>query len=301
MSRHEKRSKRVWTPEEKQRLNDQAARIAARLGRPLRPDDFRRVRIARRSLSAIKNQARRLGLYTPVRKTRRWSDREQHILVLLGGKRQLGARTIKARGFFCQSSDTAESWNVRSVDSIAQKKRREGLVDPRRSRRARFAKRLSGEEKGRLHRELRMNPEKKSTEQFSREYGVAPSTIRRYRKIWRIRYSWKAAMALPHSLERRRRLAEATRLRNLALWRRRKERLLKQLLKRKERLEEDGGAMRGERARWRTCARCGRTWPASGKFFAPSPKRRDGKIVAHYLRRSCRVCPRRNPAGGAKG
>ena len=294
MSRHERRSKRIWTPEEKHRLTDQVASIGARLGRPLRPADLKGVRIARRSLSAIKNQATRMGLYQPTRKTRRWNDREQHILFVLGKKRQLGARTIKARGFFSEPADASHSWNVRSVDSIAQKKRREGLVDPRRSRRAKFAKRLSHEEKRRLRRELRLNPEKKTTAQFGREYGVAPSTIRHYRKIWRIKYSWQAAMALPHSRARRRRLADETRQRNLALWKKRKERLLKILLKSKEHLRETKKARR-QRTRWRTCTKCGRKWPASTRFFAPSPKRRDGKIVATYLRRSCRVCPRRSP------
>ena len=298
MSRHERQSKRIWTPEEKQRLIDQVAQIGARLGRPLRPDDLRVVRIARRSSSAIKNQAMRMGLYEPTRKTRRWNDREQHILYVLGKKRQLGARTIKARGFFSESADASQSWSVRSVDSIAQKKRREGLVDPRRSRRAKFAKRLSAEEKRRLRRELRLNPEQKTTVQFSREYGVAPSTIRHYRKIWRIKYSWQAAMALPHSRARRQRLAEQTRQRNLALWKKRKERLLRLFLKSTEQLQAAKKARR-QRTRWRTCTKCGRKWPASRKFFAPSPKRRNGKIVAIYLRRSCRVCPRRVPAGTA--
>ncbi len=296
MSRHERQSKRIWTPEEKRRLIDQVARIGARLDRPLRPDDLRVVRIARRSLSAIKNQAMRMGLYEPTRKTRRWNDREQHILYVLGKKRQLGARTIKARGFFSESADASHSWSVRSVDSIAQKKRREGLVDPRRSRRAKFAKRLSDEEKRQLRRELRLNPEKRTTAQFGREYGVAPSTIRHYRKIWRIKYSWKAAMALPTSQARRQRLADETRQRNFALWKKRKERLLKRLLRSKDVLQATKKARR-QRTQWRTCTKCGRKWPASKRFFAPSPKRRDGEIVAIYLRRSCRVCPRRTPVG----
>ncbi len=285
-------SKPLWTDREKRALVDATQRLRARLKRPLRPADLRKIAVAGRSFSAIKSQARRLGLYEPTRSVRPWTEKERHILVILGEKRQLGARGIKARGFFTRSNSDRQPWPDRSVDSIAQKKRREGLVDPLRSLRAKLAKRLSRDEKRRLRKELGENPRKKTTEDFAREYGVAPSTIRSYRKRWKIAHSWHDAMELPASRRKRKRLAEDTRARNVVLWRQRKEKLLHALERERDRrLKRVGGDRK--RITWRRCVKCGREWPAVARFFAPSPKRRGGRVIKKYLKRSCRVCPRR--------
>ena len=65
-----------------------------------------------------------------------------------------------------------------------------------------------------------------------------------------------------------------------------------ELQKAKARLLKRRGGKPGK-IYWRRCERCQENWPATHRFFARSPKRRDGKVVAVYLRRSCRVCPRR--------
>ena len=116
-----------------------------------------------------------------------------------------------------------------------------GYVDLERSRRARCAKRLSKEEKRRLRKELRENPRLKSTAAFAREYGVAPSTIRYYRKRWRVEYSWHVAMALPGSVKRRKQIAEATRVRSLLMWKERKKKMLESFLKKKMLARSSGG------------------------------------------------------------
>ncbi len=290
----------MWTEADKVNLVRQAKELEATLGRALRPQDLRRVRIRGRSFLAIKSQAARLGLYEPTRKTCRWSSREEQILRLLTRERGLGARGIKGRGFFCNGSGQTVTLNERSIDSIAQKMRRSGLVDPERSRRARYAKRLTRDEKRRLRKELRENPHDWTTEQFGYAYEVAPSTIRRYRKKWRIRHTWSDAMALPPSIERRRQLAEETRERNIAAWEKRKQKLLDRLEATKKRFLSRA-KNRANPPELRTCVACGREWPETEKFFAPSPKRREGKVVAVYLRRTCRVCPRRTHNGNGNG
>lgn len=287
-SKTPKQSKAQWTDAEKSCLEREARSLESKLGRPLRSNDLRRVKLPRRSFLAVKSQAARMGLYQPTRKITRWTAREEQILLLLTRERGLGARRIKTRGFFSTASE-ASSWSERSVDSIAQKKRRAGLVDPERSRRARFARHLGPDERRRLRAELRENPQGLSTEEFARRYEVAPSTIRRYRKKWRIRQTWHDSMSLRSALERRETLAEETRERNLGLWAMRKEALRDSLAKRRTQLSANGR----KAPELRCCERCGEEWPATEEFFAPSPKRRGGRIVARYLRRSCRVCPRR--------
>ena len=285
-----KNHKPTWSEADKESLIRQAVEIKARLGRPLRPRDLKKVRIPRRSFFAIKGQAARLKLYDPVRQTKRWTEREEKVLVLLAKQRGLGARSIKQRGFF--SEGEGDSLHSRSVDSIAQKIRRHGLVDPERSRRARYSKRLDREERRRLRDDLRKNPRHLTTEEFAGEYGVAPSTIRRYRKKWRIPYSWHEAMSLPASQERREQLSAETRDRNLANWERRKQEMRQQFIAARRKAEQTA-RRKGREPKLRQCSTCGESWPATKTFFAPSPKRRDGEIVRTYLRRSCRVCPRR--------
>lgn len=289
-------SRAVWSKTEKKNLVREINRLKKKLGRPLRANDLKKTSIPKRTFSAIKSQAARMHLFKPTRKIQIWNSREKHILILLGGKRKLGARTIKSRGFFTETSGTRKGWKERTVDSIAQKKRREGCVDPMRSLRAKLARHLSKSEKAKLKRELKTNSKKWTTEEFALKYGLAPSTIRSYRKRWRIKHSWKIAMSLPGAQSRQKRLAEETRIRNIFLWKQRKEKLLQKLLKTKERLvQKKSGGKR--KIKWRTCTKCGIEWPANQKFFARSPKVRDGELVAIYLRRSCRVCPRRGNPG----
>ncbi len=282
-------SRTVWTEAERKALRREVARLREKLGRTVRPSDLPAISIPNRTLAAIKNQALRMRLYRPTRRIRRWSLREMHVLVILGRKRGLGAKGIKSRGFF---SVDAEGWHSRSVDSIAQKKRREGHVNPVLSLRARIATRLTEREKKKLHAELRRNVRKRSTEEFAFRYGVAPSTIRRYRQRWGIEHSWQLAMALPAARAKRKRLSAETRERNLGLWQLRKTKLRGELQKAKASLLKRRGGKPGK-IYWRRCERCQENWPATHRFFARSPKRRDGKVVAVYLRRSCRVCPRR--------
>ncbi len=116
--------------------------------------------------------------------------------------------------------------------------------------------------------------------------------IRRYRKAWGILHSWHEAMSLPESAAKQTRMAEATRQRNVMLWEKRKKKLLKRLTKRKDALLQKVNG-EAEKLEWRMCSECGRQWPATRVFFAPSKKRRNGKVVAVYLRRACRFCPRR--------
>lgn len=286
-------SKVPWTDTEKRDLVLKAGSLRTKLKRTLCPNDFKRVKIRGRTFFAVKSQACRLGLYASVRETRPWSAREKHILVILGQKRRLGARSIKARGFFVPSNKKVSAgWKERSVDSIAQKMRREGYVDPLRSLRAKLARRLTPQEQRQLRKALAKNPQKKSTEEFAVEYGVAPSTIRNYRKRWRIKHSWQIAMSLPAARSKQKRLAEETRTRNTARWAQRKKELRNALRKSTERLLKK---VRGNRKKikWRRCQKCGSQWPANKRFFASSPKRRDGRVIATYLRRSCRACPRR--------
>ena len=283
-------SKPTWTEDEKRTLVERAKTLRAKKGRALLARDIRRIRIRGRSPAAVKSQAARLGLYEPNRRNHRWTPREEAMLVVLAKQRGLGAQGIHERGFF---KTKTESWESRTRDSLAQKMRRSGLVHPGRSEKARTAKRLTKSEKKELREALRSNVERKSTEAFARDFGVAPSTIRRYRQRWRIPHSWHRAMELPESVDKRRRRAAETIERNLELWKKRKEALLKRLTNRKERLAQNAKAA-GRRLTLRTCEGCGRKWPETTAFFAPSPKRKDGKIVAKYLRRSCRVCPRRS-------
>jgi len=285
--------KPTWTDDEKRSLSAQAKALAAKLGRALRPADLKRIKIPRRSFFAVKAQAARLGLYPRTRRIQRWNAREEQMLVLLAGKRKLGARSIKGRGFFSASSDHAPFWADRSVDSIAQKKRRHGLVDPKRSQRAKYAKRLTSAERKKLRSALRRNPQRKSNDEFAQEYGVSSSTIRRYRKEWSIRQSWHEAMQLPSSREKRKVLVEETRLRNRARWKRQKSELAERLEKHKQSLLARA-AKRGRELEWRVCARCGREWPKTDRFFAWAPKRQGGTIIARYLRRRCRICPRKS-------
>ena len=286
-------SKIPWTGAEKRDLIREAKSLRTKLKRTLRPNDFKRIKIRGRTIFAVKSQAARLGLYASTRFIRPWSAREKHVLVILGQKRQLGARSIKSRGFFVPTDNKAAAgWKERSIDSIAQKMRREGYVDPLRSLRAKLARRLTPEERRRLRKQLRQNPRKKSTEEFAQEYGVAPSTIRNYRKRWGIKHSWHIAMSLPAARRKRKRLAEETRTRNTARWAQRKKELRNTLLKStKQMLKKERGKRR--KIEWRRCQKCQTEWPATKRFFAPSPKRRDGSVIATYLRRSCRVCPRR--------
>ena len=290
-------SKRVWTKQERKRLKLDAKELRSHLKRPLRARDFEHVRLPNRTSHAIKNQALRMGLYKPTRVIQPWSEREKHILIVLARKRELGARGIKKRGFFSdtrtngtngQSKNDAPSWRNRSVDSIAQKKRREGFVDPQRSLRAKIANRLSPTQKRKLRSELVKKRNLKSTNLLAKDYGVAPSTIRRYRQQWGIPWSWHQAMALPETRAKRERMADAARERSFAIWKKRKANLFKKFEHLKHKNEEKGT----KKKPLRNCAKCGQDWPASKTFFAPSPKRRDGKIIRTYLRRSCRVCYR---------
>ena len=290
-------SKRVWTKQERKRLKQDAKELRSHLKRPLRARDFEHVHLPNRTTHAVKNQALRMGLYKPTRVIQPWSEREKHILIVLARKRELGARGIKRRGFFSGPStngknghgkNNASSWRNRSVDSIAQKKRREGFVDPQRSLRAKIANHLSPTEKRKLRRELVKKHNLKSTNFLAKEYSVAPSTIRRYRQQWGIPWSWHQAMALPETRAKRERMAEAARERSFAIWKKRKANLFKKFERLKHKNEEKGTKMKP----LRNCTKCGQDWPASKTFFAPSPKRRDGKIIRTYLRRSCRVCYR---------
>ncbi|MEM7235164.1 MAG: hypothetical protein AAF517_23500 [Planctomycetota bacterium] len=279
-------SRGVWSESEKERLVSSAKALKKKLGRTLRAKDLRKIKLPGRTFAAIKSQAARLGLYAPNRKLLKWSEREEQLLVLLSEKRKLGARGMQTRGFF---STEANSWNVRTIDSIAQKLRRNGLADPERSQRARTARRLTKEQRKNLRKDLRENRDQKSSAEFAAEYGVSPSTIRRYRKKWRIPHSWKGAMALPSSVAKREFQAARTRERNLERWRETKEKLLTRLERRKASVLKQ----RGDTQAMRQCQRCEREWPETSQFFAFSPKRRDGRVVKKYLRRVCRVCPRR--------
>ncbi len=125
---------------------------------------------------------------------------------------------------------------------------------------------------------------------------MAPSTIRYYRKRWRIEYSWHVAMALPESVKRRKQIAEATRIRSLLMWKERKKKMLEGFLKQKKKMLARS-SRGGKSVTLRTCTKCETEWPATKQFFAPSPKRRAGRVIATYLRRSCRVCRRRAGTG----
>lgn len=285
-------SKKAWTEEEKAILVRSARELEAKLGHTLRSRDLGRIRVPGRTAHAVKSQAARLGLTQPTRTARRWTDRERQVLTVLARTRGLGARSIKERGFFSDQGTDVQSFRERSTDAIAQMKRRLHLVDDSRSRRARYAKRLTTEERRRLRAELRANPRGLTTEDFAEEFGVSPSTIRRYRKRWRIRQTWRDAMDLPRACERRQLLSSLVRERNLIRWRKRKQKLRDELLRRARRLGS-AAARRGRKLELRICERCGEAWPATKEFFAPSKKRRNGGVVAVYLRRTCRVCPRR--------
>src|SRR5690606_39524022 len=100
-------------------------------------------------------------LFRPRRSAYRWSERERQMLKVLAHTRGLGARSIKARGFFSPSDGDVRSFRSRSADAIAQMKRRLRLVDENRSRRARYAKRLTADERRRLRAGLRSNSEGK--------------------------------------------------------------------------------------------------------------------------------------------
>jgi hypothetical protein len=286
-----KNSKTIWTEEETQFLLAEARHLKASLKRSLRPKDFKRIRIPKRTFLAIKNKARRLKLYLPTHYKKRWSSREEQVLAVLARKRGLSARGIKRRGFFRSPGSSAQSWNERSIDAISQKKKRLGYVDWERSHRAKCAKRLSKEEKRQLRKALRENSHLKSTATFAREYGVAPSTIRYYRKRWRIEYSWHVAMAIPESVKRRKQIAESTRIRSLLMWKERKKKMLEGFLKQKKKMLARS-SRGGKSVTLRTCTKCETEWPATKLFFAPSPKRREGRVIATYLRRGCRVCHR---------
>jgi hypothetical protein len=245
-----------------------------------------------RTAHAVKNQATRMKLYKPTRIVQPWSSREKHMLIVLARKRALGARGIKNRGFFTKASGAnGSSWRSRSINSIAQKKRREGFVDPQRSLRAKIAHRLSPVEQRKLRHELTRKRGRKTTAEIARELGVAASTIRRYRQKWNVPFSWHDAMALPQSKEKRQKMSAAASARSLQMWRTRKARLLRKF----ERLKQSNSAKGKRQKPARRCRKCSREWPASRTFFAPSQKRRDGKIVRVYLRQSCRVCHRRQP------
>ena len=292
MSVHGTISKRVWTKDEKARLRRAARELRARLVRPLTASDFLSIKLPRRTAHAIKNQAARMNLYKPTRVVQPWSPREKHMLIVLAQKRSLGARSIKKRGFFTKSNGSnGLSYRSRSVNSIAQKKRREGFVDPQRSLRAKIAHRLNASELRRLHRELSRKRSRKTTVEIARDFGVAPSTIRRYRQKWNLPFSWNDAMALPQAKEKRKQMSVAASSRSLQMWSDRKNRLLKNF----ERLKRNNAEKGKRRKPTRKCRKCSREWPASKTFFAPSPKRRNGKIVRVYLRQSCRVCYRRGP------
>jgi hypothetical protein len=284
--------KRPWTAEERASLAEKAAALRSRLRRALRPQDLKKIRLAGRSFHAIKSQAARLGLLTPSRVAKRWTEREVQVLRVLAKSRGLGARSIKQRGFFCAEEGSVESWRSRSIDSIAQMKRRLHLVDEKRSRRARYANRLSKDTRKRLRDELKQNPRQWTTEEFAEEYGVSPSTIRRYRKIWKIPHSWHLARKLPKSAARLETLAERTRERNIERWKSRKNELRRDLERRRRRVLA-AAEKKGRPALLRQCVHCGEKWPLTPVFFARTHKRRGGKVVAEYLRRTCRICPRR--------
>ena len=235
--------------------------------------------VPNRTEHAITSQLRRLGLLRSRRSLRRWDHEEIELL-----------KSFTAQGYSARRIVDKDYFPYRSIDSVAQQMRRRRLGNPILSRRQRKATRLKGTALARFHRYLRTHARHTSTNVIAKRYHVSRGTVKRHLRQLGIVVTWRDAMAMPPTRTRLQRLARARNLRRWAQWRDLQERRLKVLVRKLREMHID--------VERRTCNSCGRTWYATEEFFKLRPKRRNGRVVAVYLSRACRICLSRRRTSG---